>query len=103
MSNVIIINGVEYDGSGTIVVSGSGVVTIDGKVVDPQGQKEIHIVITGNVDSLQVDACNDITVNGNVNDLNVKAGNVKCELVSGSIKTASRQVNIGSIKTASFD
>ena len=104
MSNTIIINGITYEGGSTILVKGNGTTTVDGKPLQgTEDSKLISITIQGNVDTLEVHACHDITVNGDIHSLNVKAGNVKCESVTGSVKSSAGTVTIGSIKNANFE
>ncbi len=104
MSNTIIINGLTYEGGLTIVVKGNGTVTVNGKTLqESPDTKMVMITIQGNVDSLTVEACNRVVVDGNVNDLDVGVGDVKCQSVSGSLQTRAGSVTIERINNAKFE
>lgn len=82
-------------------------VFVDGEEVTPDG-KTITISIKGDVDSVQVDACDKIYINGNVNNISTMSGDVVLNEAKGDIKTTSGNVTCegncgGSITTVSGD
>lgn len=104
--NTVRINGVTIQGSKNVVVT-NGKVIIDGQDVTPD-DKTIIIRIDGNVDTLHVDACNSVTVYGNVESLKTISGDVNVEgSIGESVQTVSGDVDCGnvngSIKTVSGD
>ncbi len=99
----VTINGVTYSGN-SITVSGNRVI-IDGKSITPDS-KEIIIVVRGDIEKLEVDACNKISVVGNVGIIKTVSGDVEVTgSVDGSVQTVSGDVGCGivggSIKTVS--
>lgn len=104
MSNTIIINGKVYNGKDTVVVRVDGYVSIDGKLVEAHPVDGIvSITINGDVTTMKVEAATQVTVNGSVNLLDVKAGNVTVDKVTGSLSTGAGKVNIGSIGNVTFE
>lgn len=119
----ITINGKTYNGNSVSIVNGR--VYIDGKESLPGEEgKEINIVVTGNIENLEVDACQkilvtgnvgkvktvsgDVDVNGNITgDVQTTSGDIECEKIDGSIQTTSGDVSCGnvggSVKTLSGD
>jgi hypothetical protein len=80
---------------------------VNGKDVTPDS-KEINIVVNGDIEQLQVDCCNKISVTGNVKSINTKSGDVDViGDVNGGIQTMSGDVDCGwvggSISTMSGD
>lgn len=93
--NTIKINSNTYSGNNIVIRNGK--VIVDGKDVTPDS-KEVNIVITGNVEQLDVDTCNSIEICGNVGDLKTLSGDVKVKGdVSGSISTMSGDVKCGNV------
>lgn len=105
MATVIRINGIEVSFGRKVRIE-NGRVKVDGEDVTPEG-KVIKIEIQGNVDSLMVDSCDTVQVAGDVDSLEVKAGDVTCRDVSGSVSTMAGDVNCnnvgGSVRTMSGD
>lgn len=70
-------------------------------------QKTFNIDVTGDVDRIDVDACQKIHVNGSVGQVQTTSGDVECGDVRGSITTMSGDVDCGnvggSIQTMSGD
>lgn len=104
--NNISINGTKYQGNNIVVSNGK--VIIDGKDFTPD-TKQINISVEGNIEELNVDTCDKVTVTGNVKhifttsgDVDVNgnvamgiqtvSGDVDCGDVSGSISTVSGSV-----------
>lgn len=104
MSSVTI-NGVNYSGS-NISINGTSI-KIDGKEVSKKDVLQISIVVHGNIDNLNVDTCDILTVKGQVNNLETISGDVECYDVNGNIRTVSGDVKCkavtGNITTVSGD
>lgn len=104
MANII--NGKVYpDGNVSIT---NNTVYINGKRMDGLDNEKIIIIeITGNVDTLNVDACSKIVVNGTVGNVKTLSGDVDCQDISGSVQTMSGDVDAnnigGSVSTMSGD
>ena len=103
MANIKINNNSYIGNSVTIV---NGVITVDGKNYTPN-DKVITITVEGNINSLSADACNTITVNGEVDTIKTMSGDVHCANVTGNIKTMSGDVHCldieGDVTTMSGD
>jgi hypothetical protein len=82
-------------------------IIIDGKDVTNQlpDQKEYHIQIDGNIEKLECEVCQKITVNGTVKNIKTLSGDVECKDVLGSIQTMSGNIDCeninGSVSTMS--
>jgi hypothetical protein len=104
--NTIRINNNSYAGN-SIVIS-NGKVIIDGKEVTPDS-KEINITVDGNIGELKVDACNTVSVKGNIGYVKTQSGDVDItgDVINGSVSTMSGDIvcgNVGgSISTMSGD
>ncbi|WP_084659725.1 hypothetical protein [Vibrio sonorensis] len=96
MSNKISINGTTHITSGRSITVSNGKVIIDGKDVTPE-TKEISILIEGDVESLQADACDVIDVKGNVGKIITQSGDVRCGEVGRSVTTMSGDVFCGGV------
>jgi hypothetical protein len=104
--NHISINGVNITASGSISVT-SGKVIVNGVDVTPEA-KEINIIVNGDTDKIQVDACNSFHVTGKVGNIKTMSGDVNVSGdVEGSIQTMSGDVDChkigGFVKTMSGD
>ena len=92
---MITINGNKYSGN-SIVVSNNKVI-INGKDVTPDS-KNIEIKVDGDIDELKVDNCNNIEVNGNVNNIKSTNGDIDVNgNVNGSITTVNGDVDCHNI------
>lgn len=91
----IVINGRTYVGQSVSINNNK--IVIDGKVTVNEESKEINIYIEGNVDSLNVDTCTKVMVNGFVNSLSTMSGDVECGNVNQSVKTQSGDVECGNV------
>jgi len=105
MGNQIIINGKSYSGGRNISIINNRVI-VDGQELPGQEAKEINISITGNVSEIRIDACNKLSVEGNVESVTTTSGDVECGNVGGSVKTISGDVRCegsigGSVSTIS--
>jgi cytoskeletal protein CcmA (bactofilin family) len=91
----IIVNGKNY-GSGTNVRVANGKVYIDDKIQESSDDKNINIQINGDIESLNVDICDKIIVQGNVDNVETTNGNVQVDgIVLGNVKTTNGSVKIG--------
>jgi DUF4097 and DUF4098 domain-containing protein YvlB len=95
MASTITINGVN-------IVSGRSISIIDGKVivddrdVTPENQKQIHIQVTGDIESIQADVCSQITVTGNSGTVKTSQGDIEIGGdVQGDVKTSQGNIEIG--------
>lgn len=95
--NTVVINGVTITGGRQIVIR-NGRVIVDGKDVTPTDVKEISISVHGNVDRLEADVCQKISVTGDVGNIATQSGDVEVSgQVKGSVQTMSGDVDCGSI------
>ena len=88
----------------TIKVSGSNVSIIngkvysDGKLVEIPEQKTINITVEGDVQTLKVDACDQVTINGNCGSVEVAIGDVTVKGdVSGNVQSDTGDITCGNI------
>lgn len=89
------INNKTYTGK-NISING-GIITVDGVNVTPE-QKQISIVVEGNIQKLSVDVCDEVTVNGAVADVQTMSGDIVIKGdVSGDVSTMSGDVDCGAI------
>lgn len=73
------INGKWYDGAGREIDMNN--------LEDTRDTKTINITIEGDVERLEVDCCNSITVNGNVRKVNTGSGSITCKDIDGDAHT----------------
>lgn len=92
---MININGKQYSGN-NITISGNKVI-IDGNDVTPK-EKEINITVNGNLENLNSDVCDSITVNGEVGTLDNVNGDIKCGNVKGHVTTVNGDVEAGYVE-----
>lgn len=102
---MIRINGVEFEGQSVSIVNEK--VIVDGKDVTPK-EKHISIIVNGNIDTLDVDACEKLGVNGDVGMIKTLSGDILIGgKVNGNVKTMSGDVRApyinGNVKTMSGD
>ena len=80
---------------GNINIKGNNVsiinnkIFVDGKEIGTE-EKEINIIVEGNLDKLEVDCCNSIKVNGVTKDVEVSNGNIA---ISGDVKGNVNNIN----------
>jgi hypothetical protein len=95
---------VVYTGNNVTITNGK--VIIDGNDVTPQ-LKNISIAVEGNIDVLDVDACNFVKVSGTVNSLTTTSGDITCDNVAGNVHSTSGDIECGdvggSVQTVSGD
>lgn len=90
----ISINGVSISGGSVVIRNGK--VIVDGKDVTPADAKEISITVNGNVNKVEVDACKTIDVTGDVGNVKTLSGDITVTgNVSGSVQTMSGDVDCG--------
>lgn len=102
---MININGRIFSGKSVVVKNGK--VFVDGKSVESD-EKEIKIEVTGNIETLTVDHCDEVKVTGDVSKLKTMSGDVTIGGdVKGNVETMSGDVRCGNItgkvKTVSGD
>jgi hypothetical protein len=94
--NTININGITVSSGRTISVVNNRVF-VDGKDVTPDA-KDIRIEVTGNVDRIEADACNNISVSGDAGNVVTQSGNINVGgNVGGSAQTMSGDIDCGSV------
>jgi len=94
--STIRINGMTITAGRNITVNGNRVF-VDGKDVTPNA-KEIKIEVSGDVERLEADACNSISVTGNAGNIATQSGDVNvCGNVGGSVQTMSGDVDCGPV------
>lgn len=71
-------------------------IIIDGNDVTPQ-LKNISISIEGNIEKIDVDACNYINVSGSVHTITNGSGDINCGNITGNVKTASGDIECGDV------
>ncbi len=95
---MIIINGKKYNSSGKSISIINGHVTVDGKeLTDLSGieEKEIKIEIQGDIDVLDVDHCQQVSLQS-CGSVKTMSGSVKCQGdIEGSVNTMSGSVKCG--------
>lgn len=96
-----------FNGKSISMTVKDGKVIVDGVDVTPEG-KTINIQIVGDVKDLSVDACDKLTVNGDVSSVKTQSGDIDITgNVSGDVKTMSGDIkceNIGGdVSTMSGD
>lgn len=83
------------------VINGKNIVVRNGKVVVDgvdvtDSLKSFNITVTGNVDKLSVDACNEVKIEGNVNSVYTMSGDVVIKGgVDEGVETISGDVTVG--------
>jgi hypothetical protein len=94
--STIIINGKQIiSNSGNISIS-NGKVIIDG-VEQTDDSKTINVVINGNINNLDIDYASSIEVNGDVNTVNSKNGNIVCGNVTSNVESKNGNIKCGNV------
>ncbi len=92
-NGTVSVNGVTYSGKNITIRNGK--VQIDGNDVTPADEKVITITVEGNVNKLQVDACESCTITGEVKSVSTMSGDVEINgNCSGDIDTMSGDVTV---------
>lgn len=94
------INGrsIQISGSGNSVVVDGNRIIVNGKKVSDLNEiseKEVHIVIEGEVSKLNVDCCEKIEVKGNVESIESGSGDIYANEVKGNAKSGSGNIECG--------
>lgn len=102
---MININGRIFSGKSVVVKNSK--VFVDGKAVETE-EKEIKIEVSGNIETLTVDYCDEVKVTGDVSKVKTMSGDVTIGgEVKGNVETMSGDVRCGNIagkvKTMSGD
>lgn len=97
------VNNISYSGRNITIKNGK--VIVDGYDVTPD-EKEINILVDGNIEELKVDACEKVTVTGQVGNIKTMSGSIEVlGSVNGNVKTMSGSVQCddigGSVETMS--
>lgn len=109
MNQIIINNKVissfNMSGNNSSIVVSNGKIIINGTDVTPDA-KEIYVVVTGDVTNLEIGACNDVKITGNVGSVKSGSGNINIDgPVTGDVKAGSGNIHCGnvggSVKTGS--
>lgn len=91
----IFVNSKSYSGINVSIQNGR--VFIDGQLIHCD-DKIINITVQGDIERLDVDACNDINVTGDVGEINTKSGDVQVSgSVTGSVRATSGDIKCGSV------
>ena len=102
----VVINGGSIVCNGNSIIVSNDCVYIDGKKIDTDKLIDIHI--DGNIDSLKVDYCKMISVNGDCKNVQSTSGDVSAMNVTGNVKTTSGDIECsgsigGNAETTSGD
>lgn len=86
--------------SSSVVIT-NGSITVNGKLIkdlNELDEKEINIIIEGDVESLTVDSCDEIEVKGSAKNIKTHNGNVKVNNdVTGNVSTHNGNVVCGKV------
>jgi hypothetical protein len=82
-SGNVSINNVSHSVTNSMTIS-DGKVIIDGVDVT-QDYEKVSIVIHGDVKSIEVGVCKDVTINGNTGSVTTRHGSIKCGDVTGDV------------------
>lgn len=100
--NVVTINGKTYKVEGKVSIV-NGIIFVNGKKFQnyeesEKDKKVINIAIEGDVEKIDVDACDSITVSGSVKNIKTMSGDVEIHGdVNGDVKTMSGDVDCGNV------
>lgn len=86
---------------GSVVVSNGRVVVngVEIRNLKDVAEKEVHIVVDGDVSSLEVDCCETVEIHGNAGRVDTQSGDVRVSGdVSGNIDTMSGNVECGNVR-----
>lgn len=92
---MITINNKTYKGNNVTIVNNQ--IYIDDKLADTKDEKNIKISIDGDVDTLNIDHCDEILINGDCGSVKCGNGNVKCGNVGGNVKSTNGNVKCGNV------
>jgi hypothetical protein len=93
--STIVINGMTITAEGRSVSVRDGRVIVDGKDVTPEA-KEIVITVTGDIERLEVGACNTVSIGGNVGSVKCQTGDVEVRGdIRGDASSQTGDINCG--------
>lgn len=93
---MISINGKTYTGNSVTVANGK--VMIDGKLADQDGSKEIYITVNGNVENLNIDYCDSLDIGGDCGTVQSTNGDLKIYgNVWGSVTNKNGNIRCGDV------
>lgn len=98
--NTVVINGKTFRVNGRVSILKNKVVCNGDQVVDLDSleEKEINISINGDVEKIDVDACDRIEVTGNVDYIKTMSGDIEVHGdVTGDVKTMSGDIDCGNV------
>lgn len=82
--------------SGTSIRVNNGKIFVDGQEMTPHS-KVITIQVQGDINLIDVSACDSIHVSGTVGTIRTMSGNVRCGGVTNSVETMSGNIDCGSV------
>lgn len=94
LKTMITVNNNNHKGKSITIINGR--IFIDGKDITPDS-KEITVSVEGNLDSLEVDYANSISIKGDVNKVRTGSGDISCGNVTGGAQTGSGDIDCGVI------
>jgi hypothetical protein len=94
IKRMININNNYHKGKSITIINGK--VYIDGKDVTPDA-KEINISVEGNIENLEVDHANAISIKGDINKVKSGSGDISCGNITGGAQTGSGDIDCGVI------
>lgn len=92
--STVTINGKTYHGNSVSMVKNQ--IIIDGEIQSEVDGEAVTVTVNGNVDSLQLGA-GEVSVLGSVNRISSSSGVVTCKGVCGSVKSQSGDINCSSV------
>lgn len=91
----------QFNFSGKSIKLSNNVLIVNGKRINLDElttDKQITIVLEGNVDHLEVDVCDRIEVKGSAGSVETTNGDVRCGDVTGDVSTTNGDVTAKNIK-----
>lgn len=83
----------------SLTIKGNNIIIDGEEVVVSSNDKIINIVIEGDVPELEIANCNNLTINGNVeNYVELTNGNITCWNVHGNVETVNGDVSAQTIQ-----
>ena len=96
--NGVVISSVNMSSNNSSIVMTNGKIIVNGVDVTPDA-KEINVTVTGDVNNLEVGACNKVKITGNVRSVNSGSGDIEINgSVGGDIRTGSGDVHCGNVE-----
>jgi hypothetical protein len=95
IKSMIAINNKEYQGNNINIINGK--IYIDNKLINTENDKTINIEIFSSIEMVTVDYCNNITIQGDCQELNSKNGNISANIISGNATTKNGNITANTI------